>query len=178
MFSQFAAANIFTSLGIDWKMLILQIIAFLLLVGILGKWVYPWLMKSVDDRQQKIDDANKAAEEAKTAAEKAEEKMDELLADARQQAADIVATAHLESTDMLNAAEEKARTTAERIVADAHAQLDKDIAAAQKALRDQTLELVGIATEKVIGKTNSKAIDNTLIAEVLSSSHSIEKESK
>jgi F-type H+-transporting ATPase subunit b len=168
--NRFAATDLFTSLGIDWKMLILQLIAFVLLVFALGKWVYPWLMKSVDERQQKIEAANKAAEEAKNAAEKAEENMDALLADARKQAADIVATARLESSNVVSAAEEKARTTADRIIADAHAQLDKDIVAAQKALHDQTLELVGLATEKVIGKTNSKAIDNNLIAEVLKES--------
>jgi Kef-type K+ transport system membrane component KefB len=46
-----ASGNVFKSLGIDWQMLILQIIAFLLLVFILGKWVYPWLIKSVVERQ-------------------------------------------------------------------------------------------------------------------------------
>ncbi len=165
--TQFAAANVFTSLGIDWQMLVLQIIAFLLLVWGLGKWVYPWLMKSVDDRQKAIEDAAAAAAEAKNAAEKAEENMEALLADARKQATDIVNTARLESANALSAAEEKARLTGERIIAEAHQQLDKDITAAQKALHDQTLELVSLATAKVVGKVNSKSFDNALIAEVL-----------
>jgi F-type H+-transporting ATPase subunit b len=169
--NQFATTgNIFTSLGIDWRMLILQIVAFLILVFALGKWVYPWLMKSVDDRQRHIDEANKAAEDAKKDAEQAEAKMEALLADARRQATDIVATARLESANALSAADEKARATSERIIADAHAQLEKDIATAQKALHDQTLELVALTTEKVIGKANSKVIDNALIAEVLKGS--------
>jgi F-type H+-transporting ATPase subunit b len=167
--TQFAAAksNIFTSLGIDWQMLILQIVAFLLLVFALGKWVYPWLMKSVDDRQAAIEEANNSAEEAKKAAEQAEEKMEELLADARKQAADIVATARLESADVVSAAQTKAQTSADHIISEAHAQLEKDITTAQKMLHDQTLELVSLATEKVVGKVNSKTFDNGLIAEVL-----------
>ena len=171
MFSQFAASgNIFTSLGIDWQMLVLQLIAFLLLVFGLGKWVYPWLMKSVDDRQKAIEEAAEAANEAKNAAEKAEENMEALLADARKQATDIVNTARLESANALSAAEEKARLTGERIIAEAHQQLEKDITAAQKALQDQTLELVSLATAKVVGKVNSKSFDNALIEEVLKGS--------
>ena len=90
-------ADIFTSLGIDWQMLILQLVGFLLLVFILSRWVYPWLMKSVDERQEKIEAASKAAEEAKQAAANAEEKTAELLEVARKEAADIVNTARLES---------------------------------------------------------------------------------
>ena len=36
-----ASGGIFESLGIDWKILILQAIAFGLLVFILAKWIYP-----------------------------------------------------------------------------------------------------------------------------------------
>jgi F-type H+-transporting ATPase subunit b len=168
-FTQFAVAkgNIFTSLGIDWKSLILQIVAFLLLVAILGKWVYPWLMKSVDDRQLGIEAANKAAEDAKEMAEKAEEKMESLLADARKQAIDIVATAHKESSSMLSAAEEKARKRTEQIIDNAHNEIEKDIIAAKKALHNETLSLVSLATEKILGKTMSKNIDTKIIAESL-----------
>ena len=63
--SQFAAEtttnkDLFTALGIDWRLLILQIIAFLVLVALLGKFVYPWLIKSVDARQDGIEAAAKA----------------------------------------------------------------------------------------------------------------------
>jgi F-type H+-transporting ATPase subunit b len=167
--TQFAATNgnIFTSLGIDWKSLILQIVAFLLLVAILGKWVYPWLMKSVDERQRGIEEANKAAEGAKDAAEKAEEKMESLLSEARKQAADIVATARQESATALSAAEEKARKRTEQILKDAQDEISKDVIAAKKTLHDETLSLVGLATEKVLGKVVSKDIDQKLIKESL-----------
>ncbi len=43
-----ASGDILTTLGIHWELLVFQIIAFLILVWALGKFVYPWLMKSVD----------------------------------------------------------------------------------------------------------------------------------
>ena len=49
--SSSASGNVFIALGIDWRLLILQIIAFLILVWLLAKFVYPWLLKQVDERQ-------------------------------------------------------------------------------------------------------------------------------
>jgi F-type H+-transporting ATPase subunit b len=174
--TQFAAetevteGNIFTSLGIDWQMLILQIVAFLILVVILGKFVYPWLIKSVDERQDKINAANKAAAEAQAAAADAEHRVEKLLKKARDQATEIVDTAKLESAAIVASSEKKARTSAEQIVASAHEQIDKDVANVKKELYNDTLELVGLATGKVIGAKHSRDIDQDLIIKAVKES--------
>ncbi len=165
-----AKADIFTALGIDWRLLILQIVAFLILVFLLGKFVYPWLMKSVDERQAKIDEATQAAAEAQKAAEKNKEDVIALMADARKQAAEIVGTAKLESADIVATSETKARTSAERIVAEAQEQITKDIANARKDLYNETLELVGLAAERVVRSTHAKKADDTLIATAIKES--------
>ena len=162
-----ASNDLFTALGIDWRLLILQIVAFLVLVALLGKFVYPWLMKSVDARQDGIEAAAKATAEAQKAAEENKDVVAALLVEARKEANDIVGTAKLESAELVNASEKKAQKVAERIVADAHAQLDKDVANARKVLYNDTLELVGLATEKVIKTKLDKKTDSDLIASVI-----------
>lgn len=162
-----ASSDIFTALGIDWKLLILQIVAFLILVWLLGKFVYPWLMKSVDDRQAKIEAAAKAAEEAGKAAAEAEERTAALLDEARKEAADIVNTARLESAAALQASEAKAKKQAEHIVSEAHEQIQKDILAAKKALQKETVELVAMATEKVVGKLVDAKLNDTVIKDAI-----------
>jgi len=157
-------ADLFTALGIDWRLLILQIIAFLILVYVLGRFVYPWLMKSVDERQANIEAATKAAAKAQEAAEANKDQVAALLDEARKQAAEIVSTAKLESSEMLSASEKKAQSTAERIVANAHDQLGKDIENARKTLYNDTLELVALATEKVVAQKLDKKADSELIA--------------
>lgn len=159
--------DIFSALGIDWRLLILQIVAFIILVWLLGKFVYPYLMKSVDKRQADIEAAANAAKEAQHAAADTQEETARLMAEARKEAADIVATAKLEASEMSATSEEKARTTAEKIVADAHDQLSKDVEAAKRALHDETLDLVALATGKVVGKTLDTKADETLIKESL-----------
>jgi len=159
--------DIFTALGIDWRLLILQIVAFLILVWLLGKFVYPLLMKSVDERQKNIEEAASAAKKAQESAAESEAETAELLAEARKEASEIVATAKLESSEMLNASEEKARTTAEKIVADAHVQISKDIDRARRELHDETLELIALATEKIVRKKVDSKSDEALIVEAL-----------
>ena len=165
-----ASGDLFSALGIDWRLLILQIVAFLILVFLLGKFVYPWLMKQVDERQASIEAAAEAATEAQASAAESQDRIAELLAEARTQAAEIVDTAKLESNQMLSASEERARSTAEKITAEARAEVEKSIEAAKRDLHDETLELIALATEKVIHTKLDKKADAALIATALKES--------
>lgn len=159
-----ASGDVFAALGIDWMMLIFQTIAFVILVWLLGKFVYPILMKTVDARQAEIEASSKAAAEAEKQAIAAKESVEKLMKQARREASDIVLTAKEEAAAAIEAAEVKSKVRAQRIVADAHAQIDKDIVAAKKALHNETLELVALATEKVVGKTVTAKVDEAVIS--------------
>ena len=165
-----ASGGLFSALGIDWRLLVLQIVAFLILVFLLGKFVYPWLMKQVDERQAAIEAAAKAAIKAQASAAESQERVTELLTEARNQAADIVSTAKLEASQMVSASEERARSSAEKIAADAKASVEKSIETAKRELHDETLELIALATEKVIHTKLDKKADAALIASVLKDS--------
>ena len=159
--------DIFTALGIDWRLLILQVVAFLILVALLGKFVYPLLMKSVDERQKNIEEAAKAAKKAQESAAESESETAELLAQARKEATAIVGTAKLEASELASASEARAKSSAEKIVADAHAQISRDIDRARRELHDETLSLIALATEKVVRKKLDTKADETLIADML-----------
>jgi F-type H+-transporting ATPase subunit b len=162
-----AEPGLFGALGIDWRLLILQLIAFLILVFVLGKFVFPWLMKQVDERQANIEAAAEAATAAQKAAADSQEKTAEHLDAARKEASEIVTTAKLEAAELLKHSEDKAKKNAERIVKDAHAQIEKDVEAARKALYNDTIELVALATEKIVGADLSAKFDNSRIEKAL-----------
>lgn len=171
---QFAATEahasdpgLFEALGIDWKLLLLQGLAFLVLVWFLGKFVYPVLTKAIDDRQAKIDQSTKLAEQASKHAEEAEAKVQELLKEARVQADDVLATAHKEASAMLEEAEVKAKKRADHIVSDARAQLDQDVLVARQNLRSETKKLVVMATEKIVKQKIDASSDAKLIDQAL-----------
>jgi len=169
--SKFASASsesgdLFSSLGIDWQVLILQTIAFIVLVFILAKFIYPQISAMLDRRDKAINDAMKAAKESEEKAAASEEQTTKLLATARDEAEDIIETAKKESADMLAEAEEEAAKRAFNIVAAAQADLEKEVESARKALRAETLDLVAMATEKVasvkLGVDDEKIIKKTL----------------
>jgi len=156
--------SFFEALGIDWRLLILQTVAFLVLLWFLGKVVYPPLTKMLDKRDADIEAGVKAAQEAEKKADSAKADIEKLLKAARSEASDIVSTAKEEATAAAELADAKAKSRAERIVASAHEEIEKDITAAKKALHNETLELVALATEKVVGKTINAKLDQDVIA--------------
>jgi F-type H+-transporting ATPase subunit b len=160
-------AGLFQALGIDVKLLIEQAIAFLILVAVLGKFVYPALMKAVDGRREAIEAGLKEAKESQEAAEKAQEQVAELLEQARKDADDILARSHQEAASMVSDAEDKAKQRAEQIVAEARGQLDADVRKAREALKKDTVQLVALATERVIGEKLDASKDAALVTKAL-----------
>mgnify|MGYP003294627486 CR=1 FL=1 len=142
--------DLFGTLGIDWTALLLQTISFVILVIILAKWIYPPIAAMLDRHDKKIEDAMKAAEEAKKHASDSEAKTAALLEKARDDASNIVEAAKKESAEIIAKAEEDAATRAEAIVANARADLERDVEQARAALRGEVVDLVALATEKVI----------------------------
>jgi F-type H+-transporting ATPase subunit b len=162
-----SSPGLFEALGINWKLLVEQAIAFLILVAILAKFVYPALMKAIDDRREQIEAGLKEAKESQEALEKAEIKVNELLATARKEADDILARSHQEAATMVAEAENKAKTRAEQIVTDARAQLSTDVSKAREALKQETVKLVATATEQIIHEKLDERKDAGLIKSAL-----------
>lgn len=159
-----AEKDFFAALGIDWQLLVIQTIAFLVLLWFLAKFVYPPLTHMLEKRDEAIEAGVEAAKSAEKQAGEAREEMSRLLKQARKEASEIVSTAKEEATASIAAAEAKSKDRAERLIADAHSQVEKDIEAAKKALHNETLELVALATEKVVGKTVDAKVDDAVIA--------------
>ena len=159
--------DLFSSIGVDWELLILQTIAFLVLLWFLKKFVYPPLVAMLDKREAQIEESTRAAVEASKRASESQEKVDKLLAQARSEAREIVATAKSEAGAMLSDTEAKSKQQAENIVAQAQDSIAKEVLAAKKALHNETIELVAQATEKVVGKTVNANVDNSVIKAAL-----------
>ncbi len=162
------SSNLFQALGIDGKLLITQAIAFLILVAILKKFVYPVLIKAIDDRRNAIEAGLEEAKKSQELLEQTEAKVQKLMTDARTEADEIIARSHQEATAQIAEAEDKAKTRAEQIVKDAHSQLESDVAKARQALKRDTAELVAMATERIIHEKVDVRKDAQLIDHALS----------
>ncbi|MGF7228478.1 MAG: F0F1 ATP synthase subunit B [Candidatus Saccharibacteria bacterium] len=161
------SANLFQSLGLNWQLFIEQGLAFAILVWILGKFVYPALIKSIDARRDQIEAGLKEAQASQVALAEAEVKVTEVLEQARTDADALLARSHQEAGAMIASAEEKARERADRLIADARVQLENDVRKAREALKHDTIMLVAAATERVIGEKIDEKKDASLIKKAL-----------
>lgn len=166
-----ASPNLFQALGIDGKLLIEQAIAFLILVAILQKFVYPALIKSIDDRRNAIEAGLEEAKKAQELLTQTEANVEKLLKEARKDADELMQRANAEATGIVGDAEAKAKLRAEQIVKDAHTQLEADISKARQALKRDTAELVALATERIIHEKVDARKDSELIDRALSKEH-------
>lgn len=166
--TQFAAAHgekadLFQSLGIDWKLLALQTVAFLILLAILKKWVYPPLVAMLDKREAELKASAKAARTAQKEAEAAEAKTAALLKEARAEAGAIVAAARDEAAEVVEVAHQKAAEKADALVKAAQQDIAKEVEMAKKALHAEAVELVATATGVVLGQKVDAKTDASLI---------------
>ena len=141
--------------GINLKLIITQIINFVLLAGILTYFLYKPLLTMLNTREEKISQGIKDAEAAATAKATADEEKRKILAAAQQRAEEM-------NTNAKQYAEEEA----EEIVTIAHqkaATLLKDAEAKAKAAHDQAIDaseaeiakLAILAAEKVLTERTS-----------------------
>jgi len=160
--------EILAKLGVDWKLLIAQIINFVILLFILRHFAYKPILRVLEDRREKIDKGLKDAEEATKKLLEAEKKEKAVLDEARYQAEQIISkseeTAKKNKEDIMASADEKAKkimATAEKKIEE---EKDKMIMEAKKELA----KLVISATEKIIDEKVDVEKDKELINKAVS----------
>lgn len=163
----FASEGGISSLGIDPKLLGLQIVSFALVLWLLKRFAFGPIVKSLDERYQKIDGSIKEAEKLERANAETEARAEKLLAEARKQAERVIAKSREEATAIVDAAEQRAATAADTFLDTAKKRLDQDVQTARKQLKQEVAGLVSYATERLIHEKLDAKADQVLIEEAL-----------
>lgn len=117
--------QLFATFGIDWKLLLIQMINFGILLALLTKFLYRPLMNIIDERQKKIAEGVRSAEAADQRLAAAKEEGDSIVGDAAKQAEGLVASARMRADAVGNDMMKDAQAKAEAVVADAKARADE-----------------------------------------------------
>lgn len=125
-------------------------IAFLLLLGVLGKFAWKPMLKAISDREQGIEDALSKADKMKVAIAAMQNENEALLAKAREERATLIKEAKEASEKMIAEAKDKAKIEYERIVADAQSAINQQKNAALTEVKNQVGTLVVEVAEKVL----------------------------
>jgi F-type H+-transporting ATPase subunit b len=130
--------------------LIAQAIVFALFIWFTARFVWPPLMRAVEDRQKKIADGLAAAEKGNRSLAEASAKTEEQLKAARVQAQDILSAANKQAGVLVEQAKGTAQGEAERIKAAAREEVDREINRAREQLRKQVGELAVAGAAQIL----------------------------
>ena len=143
-----------------------QLVVFLVLAWVTMKFVWPPLMKAIDERAQKIADGLAAADKAKTDLALAEKRATEELRTARETAAEFRGNAEKQASQLVD----EARAESTRIIAAARVAAEAEAGAAaqraKEALREHVAQLAVAGAEKILRKEINAQAHADLLAQL------------
>jgi F-type H+-transporting ATPase subunit b len=137
--------------------LIIEVIAFLLLLAFIGRKVLPPLNKALEERQEEIRTALEAAEAAKAEADETHAQRQGILDEARTRAREIVAQANKVAEGVAAQSEERGQQEYDRLVRAA----ETDIALARQRAVDEVSAQLGALVMSVARQVIGREIDAT-----------------
>ena len=140
-----------------------QSIAFLVFVWFCWKFIWPFLIRAMRERQQTIADGLEAAAKADRDLAHAETRVEETLNEARAQARGIVDEARGQAAQMIENAKADAEVERQRILAAAQADVAQEVNRAREALRGQVAELAVAGAEKILEETLDRSRHDALL---------------
>jgi len=159
--------EILHAFGIDIRLLIANLINFLILVGVLFKFGYKPILKFVRERQAKIEQGIKDAEHAAQKLSDAAKAKEALLTEAHQEAQRILARAKEQSDVHTKAMIEKTQREARDIVERAKREIRLEQEQSLSAIRQETAALVLAVSEKLIRKKLNEKEDALLVEKII-----------
>ncbi|MBP9714327.1 MAG: F0F1 ATP synthase subunit B [Sterolibacterium sp.] len=145
-----------------------QLGVFFILAWFTMKFVWPPIMKALDERAQKIADGLAAADKARSELAHAEKKVVDEIRKARESATEVRAGAEKQGSQLI----EEARAEATRIVAQAReAAVAEAAVAAQRAketLREQVAQLAVAGAERILRREVNAQVHADLLANLKS----------
>ena len=162
-------------LGINWTMLIAQIVNFFLLFGLLYLVAYKPIMRIFDERSNRIKESMEQTESIKEQAANAEEEFKKRLEAAGREGQELISRAMRTGEEAKQKVQQESRQEAQAIIEKARFEIQRErdgvIDELHKEFADLTIEAAG----KVIERSLDKKAHRELIDKVLEESPTLKK---
>lgn len=140
-----------------------QLVVFFILAWFTMKFVWPPIVKALDERAQKIAEGLSAADRAKADLVAANKRVEEQLSSARTDAAQRLADAERLAQSIIEEAKSRASEEGAKIVAAAKAEAAQESIKAREALRDQVAALAVKGAEQILRKEVNAGVHAELL---------------
>ena len=129
---------------------LVQFVVFFILAGFTMKFVWPPMMKALDERAQKIADGLAAAERSKAESKEAEKRVQQELAGARDEVQKRIVEAEKRAQMIIDEAKHTATEEAARILANARLDAAQQVTKARDELRGEVATLAVKGAEQIL----------------------------
>jgi F-type H+-transporting ATPase subunit b len=143
--------------------LIAQFVVFFILAWFTMKFVWPPLMKALDERAQKITEGLAAADRGKADLAAAEKRVQAELSSAREEGAKRVVDAEKRAAAIIEDAKKTAALEAARIVEAARADAEQQVTRARETLRGEVATLAVKGAEQILKREINPAAHADLL---------------
>ena len=152
----------------EFGLVILQTIAFLLLMFLLAKFAWKPVLAAIKEREQSIDDALNKAELAKQEMARLTSQNEDLMKQARAERDEILKEAKILKDSIVNEAKTSAQTEGAKLIEKARIEIDNQKKAALAELKGQVSTLSLDIAERVLrSQLDDKAKQQDLVANLL-----------
>ncbi|MFC1663452.1 F0F1 ATP synthase subunit B [Patescibacteria group bacterium] len=154
-------------LGLDWKILLAQVVNFFVLLFILYKFAYKPLTKMMRERSAKIDKSLKEAKQIGQNLKASEDNHEKTMRQARKEAQELMNKAKVDGEKIKEEMTVKAKVEVEKIVGHAHTEIaqakDNMISEAKEELGSMVIGASeSILREKLDTKADKELIDKAI----------------
>jgi len=140
-----------------------QSIAFLVFVWFTMKFIWPFLLKQMHDRETRIADGLAAAERGQITLAEAEQKRMQLIDEGKQQAGEIISQAQRRGDEIVEEAKQDARTEGERLLAAARAEIEQERTRTKEELKREGASLALAGAEQILMREVDKKAHNEIL---------------
>ena len=143
--------------------LIGQTIAMIVFVWFCMKFIWPPILKALEERQQQIEEGLAAADKSQEKLVEAQAQADEIVTEARQQATGILDQAHARANEIVADGKDAGVKERERQLVAAKAEIEQEANKAREELRGQVSAIAIASAEKILNREiDGKAHDDIL----------------
>ncbi|CBJ36359.1 F0F1 ATP synthase subunit B [Ralstonia pseudosolanacearum] len=146
--------------------LVAQMVVFFILWWVVAKFIWPPLVKALDERAKKIADGLAAADKGKAELELANKRVEQALTEARTEGAQRIADAEKRAQMTADEIKQNAQAEAARIVAQAKAEAEQQAVRARESLRDQVAVLAVKGAEQILKREVNAQVHADLLTQL------------
>lgn len=146
--------------------LVAQMVVFFILWWVVAKFIWPPLVKALDERAKKIADGLAAADKGKAELELTNKRVEQALTEARTEGAQRIADAEKRAQMTADEIKQNAQAEAARIVAQAKAEAEQQAVRVRESLRDQVAVLAVKGAEQILKREVNAQVHADLLTQL------------